>query len=644
MALVPIKSGLKLKRPRFLLQPKNPGLDPSQFLSDYLLQNAYLQPSVPFLPDVYKPRPKELNQAALDGELDYFHEEQPNIFNLSHFLWPPHVSDDAEAGTSQTQTTPYIYTRLTNENGEHIWLTEVYSSYAPEHSSEMTYHHYHPESGTSQTLTTPYPYTHPTNEKEELTWPTDVYSPYFPEHSNEMTVVTTTPYSSSISTESTPRIINLPDYNTHYNTETTPTNSASSPYLFWEDEHGYLYLTVPQKGETTVPAPSYSETLESTATTAGDVFYGKITVHPPAPQSPLQRYLELVERLDEGYMLVFLLELCRLVAVKQQRAVRQALYHTESAYNHWWNNGRLFWIEEPLQTVIWKLVVLLSDGDIEVIQTYASMMFHTLLQRRETLSPEVNSILDRADVYYNDEEGQELFKALMEFENYPNTTKSSYSLCDRLIASVLNPFRRRRPHLKLRRKKLMDSINAALNNRIFQRGVRNKEKKETSTSISTQNAKEKEISYSKKLPQLHLENYVTNDKRADANDKRTSANSKRTSDSDQRTAAIDRRPEASGKRTSTNSKTTGVNEERSGICDERTSGYGKRAGASDRGTGTIDRRAGVNSKDPSDIDNRTDANNKKAGDIQSNAFKKIQNTEQTCNYPLLIPTSKSIFF
>ncbi|KAJ8706755.1 hypothetical protein PYW07_012833 [Mythimna separata] len=311
----------------------------------------------------------------------------------------------------------------------------------------------------------PYPDTRPTNEKEELTWPTDVYSPYFPEHSSEMTEVTTTLYSSSISTESTPRIINLPDYNTHYNTETTPTNSASSPYLFWEDEHGYLYLTVPQKGETTVPAPSYSETLESTATTAGDVFYGKITVHPPAPQSPLQRYLELVERLDEGYMLVFLLELCRLVAVKQQRAVRQALYHTESAYNHWWNNGRLFWIEEPLQTVIWKLVVLLSDGDIEVIQTYASMMFHTLLRRRETLSPEVNSILDRADVYYSDEEGQELFKALMEFENYPNITKSSYSLCDRLIASVLNPFRRRRPHLKLRRKKLMDSINAALNNR-----------------------------------------------------------------------------------------------------------------------------------------------------------------------------------
>lgn len=49
------------------------------------------------------------------------------------------------------------------------------------------------------------------------------------------------------------------------------------------------------------------------------------------------------------------------------------------------------------------------------------MMFHMLLLRRQVLSPEVNSILDDADLIYNDAEGGQLFAALEEFDNYPNS-------------------------------------------------------------------------------------------------------------------------------------------------------------------------------------------------------------------------------
>uniref|UniRef100_A0A2H1W5H5 SFRICE_023100 n=1 Tax=Spodoptera frugiperda TaxID=7108 RepID=A0A2H1W5H5_SPOFR len=61
---------------------------------------------------------------------------------------------------------------------------------------------------------------------------------------------------------------------------------------------------------------------------------------------------------------------------------------------------------------------------------------------------------------YDDEEGTKLFTALKDFDDYPNTIKSGYTICLALIESFLTPYRRL-SNTELRQQ-LLDSVNLEL--------------------------------------------------------------------------------------------------------------------------------------------------------------------------------------
>ncbi|CAH0698155.1 unnamed protein product [Spodoptera exigua] len=64
-----------------------------------------------------------------------------------------------------------------------------------------------------------------------------------------------------------------------------------------------------------------------------------------------------------------------------------------------------------------------SAGEI-LYGGYSSMVYQLLKVRKTAVAVDVNSIIDYADLLYTDDEGGQLFDAIMEYEEYPNATKA----------------------------------------------------------------------------------------------------------------------------------------------------------------------------------------------------------------------------
>ncbi|KAH9630516.1 hypothetical protein HF086_006483 [Spodoptera exigua] len=145
-------------------------------------------------------------------------------------------------------------------------------------------------------------------------------------------------------------------------------------------------------------------------------------VRMPQSTTTMLPYFQMIDDLNEGYMVVFLIELMRIMAYKDKDDLFEVLVHTE-------------------QIVLQKL-----SG------------------RQQELSSEVNTIIDYADMLYDDEEGRKLFSVLKDFDEYPNTTQRGYTVCLALIENFLKPYRRL-SNTELRQQ-LLDSINLELRARI----------------------------------------------------------------------------------------------------------------------------------------------------------------------------------
>ncbi|CAH1642640.1 unnamed protein product [Spodoptera littoralis] len=144
-----------------------------------------------------------------------------------------------------------------------------------------------------------------------------------------------------------------------------------------------------------------------------------VSILTPSTKPPNHRYYEMMKELDEGYMIVFLIELCRIISTKDQKHVQNVIIHTETIINELQGNGRFVWLDSPLLDVTIKLSRLISEAPIDIVRTYAAMMYHMLRVRKTELSVEVNSIIDYAELMYEDKEGDYLFNSLREFEAFP---------------------------------------------------------------------------------------------------------------------------------------------------------------------------------------------------------------------------------
>ncbi|CAH1642608.1 unnamed protein product [Spodoptera littoralis] len=181
----------------------------------------------------------------------------------------------------------------------------------------------------------------------------------------------------------------------------------------------------------------------------------------------LENYYRLLEEYNEGYLVVFLMELSRLVAVKDVEDVHIILRHMEPILHEMLKSKKLGWFGHPTTHVMIQFGLFVSDGPIQLVRNYSGMVYHMMRLRNTSLDSDVNSIIDYADILYEDAEGRLLFEALRDFEAYPDVSKTSTEVCQGLVDSFFAPYRRL---LKSeRRQNLLDAINYLLKTRFPRR-------------------------------------------------------------------------------------------------------------------------------------------------------------------------------
>ncbi|KAJ8706742.1 hypothetical protein PYW07_012820 [Mythimna separata] len=145
---------------------------------------------------------------------------------------------------------------------------------------------------------------------------------------------------------------------------------------------------------------------------------------------------------QETYVIVFVTELARLVATKEGTAVRDVLKHADLILHDVYRSRQLQWLFQPLTAFTKMLAKALQEYEIDVVQKQATDLCRALRRRRETLSAELNALLEHAAQLYDDDEGQQLLTVLKDFAAFPNITLNGYWLCNSLINSFLRPYRR----------------------------------------------------------------------------------------------------------------------------------------------------------------------------------------------------------
>ncbi|KAF9405547.1 hypothetical protein HW555_013769, partial [Spodoptera exigua] len=180
-------------------------------------------------------------------------------------------------------------------------------------------------------------------------------------------------------------------------------------------------------------------------------------------KSPNHHYHEMMNELDEGYMMIFLIELCRIISEQDLDHVQAVIIHMETIIDELYKNGSLTWLGTPLLDITVKLSRLMFERPVDFIRSQAATMYYMLRERKHALSVEVNLIIDYAEFFYDDEEGESLFNSLREFEAFPDISKTFDLLCSSLIENFLHPFHRL--HNLDRRQRLIDFINKVIRDR-----------------------------------------------------------------------------------------------------------------------------------------------------------------------------------
>ncbi|CAH1642656.1 unnamed protein product [Spodoptera littoralis] len=180
----------------------------------------------------------------------------------------------------------------------------------------------------------------------------------------------------------------------------------------------------------------------------------------PQTTTTMLPYFKMIVDLDEGYMVVFLIELMRIMASKDKDDLFEVLVHTEQIVLQLHENEKIDWFGQPLLDITMNLAKFMTESETGIIQKYASKLNKKISARHQELSSEVNTIIDYADMLYDDEEGTKLFNVLKDFDDYPNTTRPGYTVCLALIESFLKPYHRLSNTVL--RQRLLDSINFEL--------------------------------------------------------------------------------------------------------------------------------------------------------------------------------------
>ncbi|KAH9630512.1 hypothetical protein HF086_006479 [Spodoptera exigua] len=215
------------------------------------------------------------------------------------------------------------------------------------------------------------------------------------------------------------------DYHKEFHAPSDPEDTCSKM-----DSQNFIlgradYMLVPETElyEIFTTTPEHDPLTSTTIVTAlpgsaGEVLYGGIGIKTTTDltPSPRQVYFKMMEEQNEGYLTIFLLEILKITSLKDEKLVKEVLLeyiHIHFIFYSWYNTDQLMWFGQPLADVIQKLSRFISEAPIDYVRI-----------RKTAVAVDVNSIIDYADLLYTDDEGGQLFDAIMEYEEYPNATKA----------------------------------------------------------------------------------------------------------------------------------------------------------------------------------------------------------------------------
>ncbi|KAF9408900.1 hypothetical protein HW555_011563 [Spodoptera exigua] len=89
----------------------------------------------------------------------------------------------------------------------------------------------------------------------------------------------------------------------------------------------------------------------------------------PQSTTTMLPYFQMIDDLNEGYMVVFLIELMRIMAYKDKDDLFEVLVHTEQIVLQLYQAGKLIWLDQPLLDITKKLAKFVTEAETKVIQT-----------------------------------------------------------------------------------------------------------------------------------------------------------------------------------------------------------------------------------------------------------------------------------
>ncbi|KAJ8704784.1 hypothetical protein PYW08_012104 [Mythimna loreyi] len=169
---------------------------------------------------------------------------------------------------------------------------------------------------------------------------------------------------------------------------------------------------------------------------------------------------ETEELHPDTYMIIFVMGLTKLIATKDEKVVYDVIKHADQILHSVYKSRQFQWVSRPLVHFTKMITKSLKESKTRLIQKQAADLYLMLRQRRQSLSEEVNTIMEFADQLYSDDEDELLLNVLREFAAFPNITLNGYWLCNNLINTFLRPFRRLTDPKQ--RQLLMDAVDLAL--------------------------------------------------------------------------------------------------------------------------------------------------------------------------------------
>ncbi|CAH0698158.1 unnamed protein product [Spodoptera exigua] len=187
---------------------------------------------------------------------------------------------------------------------------------------------------------------------------------------------------------------------------------------FIPETEGYEILNTTSKNDSLTNTTSVTELPGSAVNVSHGDDENTTTTMSPAKQ----RYYEMMETRNEGYLPIFLAELLRITIEKDENPVKELLREVKPHVFAWYETDRPMWLGEPLAKVIVELSRFISESEVDYVRSSSAMMYQMLKDRKTDVAEDVNSIIEDADRMYTEDEGEQLFDALVEYEQYPNGT------------------------------------------------------------------------------------------------------------------------------------------------------------------------------------------------------------------------------